>query len=225
MKNEIIEKLADLEHKRWSNWQKYLHRLCIKNEDGSLTIPKERVKHWNWEIETAYKDLPEKLKEYDRIEVKKQCKPLFNKIEQLENQILSLKQHQCSKELTGYCRKGLIDAQEYDFCRQKALDDEIRKNKKLQEEVEKTNEFLSQSTIEQIRILLAKYWLTHTNDQVFAAWGFNYVPTEEYQEKARKIIDIDKLNIFDSTNTKILNNIDIKNILQGATKYDIGGSI
>ena len=89
--------------------------------------------------------------------------------------------------------------------------------------MEKVNEFLARNTIEQIRILLAKYWLTHTNDQVFSTWGFNYVPTEEYQEKARKILDIEKLNIFDSMNTAILNNIDIKNVLQGATKYNIGG--
>lgn len=144
-------------------------------------------------------------------------------IEQLENQVLSLKQHQCSKELTGYCRKGLIDKQDYDFCRQKMLEDKIRESQKLQEEMEKVNEFLARNTIEQIRILLAKYWLTHTNDQVFSTWGFNYVPTEEYQEKARKILDIEKLNIFDSMNTAILNNIDIKNVLQGATKYNIGG--
>ena len=57
-------------------------------------------------------------------------------IEQLENQVLSLKQHQCSKELTGYCRKGLIDKQDYDFCRQKMLEDKIRESQKLQEEME-----------------------------------------------------------------------------------------
>jgi|GEM_PF-893089 len=66
---ELIEILANIEHTRWANWQKYLHSLCIKNEDGSLTIPKERVDWWNKEIETSYYDLEEHIKQYDRDEV------------------------------------------------------------------------------------------------------------------------------------------------------------
>ena len=69
--SELMEVLADIEHKRWSGWQEYLHSLCVKNEDGSLTIPKERVDWWNKEIETPYCDLEERLKEYDRDEVRK----------------------------------------------------------------------------------------------------------------------------------------------------------
>jgi hypothetical protein len=69
--SKLIEVLADIEHKRWSGWQEYLHSLCVKNEDGSLTIPKERVDWWNKEIETPYCELEERLKEYDRDEVKK----------------------------------------------------------------------------------------------------------------------------------------------------------
>ena len=73
---KIIEKLADLEHKRWASWQEYLHSLCIKNEDGSLTIPKERVEWWEYEIKTPYDELAEKIKEYDRIEARKTLKLL-----------------------------------------------------------------------------------------------------------------------------------------------------
>ena len=65
-----IEELASNEHSRWANWQKYVHSICIKNEDGSLTIPKEYVEHWEYEINTEYKDLPEKIKESDRKEVR-----------------------------------------------------------------------------------------------------------------------------------------------------------
>lgn len=76
-REELIEYLANLEHERWSNWQAYVHNLCIKNEDGSLTIPKKYVDHWNWEIALKYKDLPEKIKESDRKEVYKII-PLFD---------------------------------------------------------------------------------------------------------------------------------------------------
>lgn len=67
---ELLEILADMEHRRWASWQEYLHSLCIKNDDGSLTIPKERVDWWNYEIATSYAELEEKLKEYDREEVR-----------------------------------------------------------------------------------------------------------------------------------------------------------
>lgn len=68
---EILEELSDNEHSRWANWQKYVHSKCIKNKDGSLTIPKEYVDHWNYEINTEYKDLPENIKESDRKEARK----------------------------------------------------------------------------------------------------------------------------------------------------------
>lgn len=69
--NKLIEILADIEHKKWSNWQSHLHSLCVKNEDGSLTIPKEIVEHFNYEINTNYNNLPNHIQEYDREEVKK----------------------------------------------------------------------------------------------------------------------------------------------------------
>lgn len=67
---DILEELANNEHIRWSNWQKYVHSKCIKNDDGSLTIPKEYVEHWEYEINTDYANLPENIKESDRREVR-----------------------------------------------------------------------------------------------------------------------------------------------------------
>jgi len=66
---EFIEYGANLEHNRWSGWQEYLHSLCIKNDDESLTIPKERVFRWSRQIDTPYKDLSEAEKVSDRKEV------------------------------------------------------------------------------------------------------------------------------------------------------------
>lgn len=72
MKNRdiLIETLADNEHARWASWQRYLLSKCIKNKDGSLTIPKELVEYWEYEINIKYKDLPDRIKERDRREVK-----------------------------------------------------------------------------------------------------------------------------------------------------------
>jgi len=68
-KKELFEKLADIEHQRWADWQKYMNSLCIKNKDGSLTIPKDKVEHWQRQIDTDYKDLTEKEKDSDREQV------------------------------------------------------------------------------------------------------------------------------------------------------------
>ena len=66
--NEIIEKLAEYEHDRWSRWQKYLFSKCIINEDGSMTIPKEFVERWTRQTNTSYIDLSELEKDSDRKE-------------------------------------------------------------------------------------------------------------------------------------------------------------
>lgn len=76
MKNEIVELLADLEHRRWAHWQKYLHSCCVKNDDGSLTIPKEKVAHWKNQILTKYDALTELEKESDRNQAKKTIEAL-----------------------------------------------------------------------------------------------------------------------------------------------------
>lgn len=63
---EAIEKLAKIEHERWSHWQQYLHSQCIKNDNGSLTIPHELVLKWEKQLSTIYEELSDKEKESDR---------------------------------------------------------------------------------------------------------------------------------------------------------------
>ncbi|MBD0476738.1 MULTISPECIES: hypothetical protein [Acinetobacter calcoaceticus/baumannii complex] len=74
---ELIEKLAAIEHKRWAHWQRYLHSQCLKNDDGSLTIPADLVKKWNKQIDTDYFNLTESEKDSDREQVLKYL-PLLN---------------------------------------------------------------------------------------------------------------------------------------------------
>lgn len=66
----VVEEMAAMEHTRWSKWQSYLHSKCIKNEDGSLTIPAGLVVHWERQISTPYSQLTEPEKEADRREVR-----------------------------------------------------------------------------------------------------------------------------------------------------------
>ncbi len=65
----MLEELADIEHQRWADWQRYMHGLCTRNGDGSLTIPSSSVSHWERQINTGYADLSEREKQSDRDQV------------------------------------------------------------------------------------------------------------------------------------------------------------
>ncbi|MFB7578220.1 hypothetical protein [Streptomyces hydrogenans] len=69
--DQMVEKLADIEHERWSHWQRYLHSKCIRQNDGSLTIPAHLVERWELQMRTRYEDLSEGEKESDREQVLK----------------------------------------------------------------------------------------------------------------------------------------------------------
>jgi len=62
MKN--LEKLADLEHKQWVHWTKYM----LEN------LTKENIARWKRQINTSYFKLSEKEKESDRVWARKVIK-------------------------------------------------------------------------------------------------------------------------------------------------------
>lgn len=66
---DLIELLSKKEHDRWAKWQKHVHSCCTSNEDGSLTIPKEKVDRWERQIKTDYDNLSEQEKDSDRRQV------------------------------------------------------------------------------------------------------------------------------------------------------------
>ena len=68
----LAEALADLEHDRWSRWQRHLHRLCLDSlGDGSLVIPAGLVERWERQMKTPYSELSEEEKDSDRAEANK----------------------------------------------------------------------------------------------------------------------------------------------------------
>ena len=67
---KIIELLADIEHKRWSHWQKYLHSR-LTNLHGTLVMSPKYRSNLERLIKTKYKDLTEYEKDSDREEVRK----------------------------------------------------------------------------------------------------------------------------------------------------------
>jgi hypothetical protein len=67
----LVERLAAIEHERWSHWQRYMHSKCLTQPDGSLLIPADLVSRWEKQIATGYSDLDELAKESDRDQVRK----------------------------------------------------------------------------------------------------------------------------------------------------------
>jgi hypothetical protein len=61
----VLEKIASLQHDIWSHWMTYLFEVSILNEDGSVTIPKEKVERWKRQMNTSYSDLSTSEKQSD----------------------------------------------------------------------------------------------------------------------------------------------------------------
>ncbi len=61
----LIEKLANIEHNRWSGWMKYLFEKSTTNKDGTVTIPAGLSERWKRQMNTTYADLPDEEKPSD----------------------------------------------------------------------------------------------------------------------------------------------------------------
>ena len=60
---EIVEKLADIEHQRWADWQEWCHKVLRENiEELGLEKILER---WDRQIATPYSELSEEEKQSD----------------------------------------------------------------------------------------------------------------------------------------------------------------
>ena len=68
-KRGLIEILAEIEHERWSAWQKWMHSQGERQEDGSLVIPAHLVERWERQMSTPYKDLSSEEQASDKIQV------------------------------------------------------------------------------------------------------------------------------------------------------------
>jgi hypothetical protein len=66
--DELKEKLAEIEHERWADWQKWMHSKLHKFPNQIILIRSD-YEHWERQIATQYKDLSEPEKNSDREQV------------------------------------------------------------------------------------------------------------------------------------------------------------
>ncbi len=69
--NGMVERLAAVEHERWSHWQRYMHSKGERRTDGSLVIPPELVGRWERLMATPYEALTDAERESDREQVRR----------------------------------------------------------------------------------------------------------------------------------------------------------
>jgi len=70
----MLIKLADLQHEIWSHWMKYLFEVSIQNQDGSVTIPADKVNRWKRQMNTKYENLSNNEKNSDVEQARKVLK-------------------------------------------------------------------------------------------------------------------------------------------------------
>lgn len=92
--HDLIEQLAAIEHRRWADWQQWMHDQCVRDDDGSLTIPAGLVSRWERQIDTPYADLSEREQESDREQVRRYwplIAPIISERDALTVQVAALR--------------------------------------------------------------------------------------------------------------------------------------
>jgi len=91
---DLREELAALSHDIWSHWMRYLFTVSIWRDDGSVTIPTDKVERWYRQMQTDYANLSDAEKESDRHQADKilkclamrgQPEPIGEQIQRLRN--------------------------------------------------------------------------------------------------------------------------------------------
>jgi len=91
----------------------------------------------------------------------------------------------------------------------------LQYTEKLKQYTNKEIKFIiQQNAPKKIKEILAVFWLTHTNDEFFNYFGFNWIPPTEVQEEARKKIDMcSNKEIMQLEEIPMLRRVDIVNFI------------
>ncbi len=65
------EKLADLCHRQWTGWMRYMFSKGVSNADGLWTMPAWAVERWQQQMNTPYSQLSQSGQDSDRTEADK----------------------------------------------------------------------------------------------------------------------------------------------------------
>lgn len=88
LREEFMEKAAEIEHIRWAKWQNHFHSFLTWNDDiQAWVLPHDKKSHWQSQIETPYSMLTEYEKSMDRKETEDYFKFFASKLHAKEEEI------------------------------------------------------------------------------------------------------------------------------------------
>jgi hypothetical protein len=73
-----VEQLASQQHEIWAHWMEYLFYVSEINEDGSATIPPDKVERWIRQMKTPYTELSPRERKIYRERAQKVLQTLIN---------------------------------------------------------------------------------------------------------------------------------------------------
>ena len=76
----VYETISAVQHQIWADWMEYLFSICMRNQDGSVTIPAVLARRWQQQILTPYTALSEQSKDSDREQTEKLIKALHTDV-------------------------------------------------------------------------------------------------------------------------------------------------
>lgn len=80
--DELLHRLATIEHERWAHWQQYVHDHGKRQNDGSLIIPAELVTRWDAQIGASYQDLSSGEQRSDQDQVRRYLPTIIDALTQ-----------------------------------------------------------------------------------------------------------------------------------------------
>ena len=81
--HSMVSRLADSQHEIWAHWMRYLFKVSTKNDDGSVTIPADKVERWERQMVTNYYELTYQEQRSDIEQVMKQLALFRDELDKL----------------------------------------------------------------------------------------------------------------------------------------------
>jgi hypothetical protein len=69
--SKMLDQIADLQHEIWSHWLRYLFEVSLQNDDGTVTVPADKVERWKRQMITKYADLSDNEQNSDLEQARK----------------------------------------------------------------------------------------------------------------------------------------------------------
>lgn len=134
-REELRRRLAEIEHERWADWQRWVHGQCSSGFGGNLVIPAALVERWERQIATRYEALSPEEQACDLREVDRYWPLISSALEErerLQEQVMNLQgevrriraiaeeNSRANHELIAHWQRAVVDLEYCDAALERA---------------------------------------------------------------------------------------------------------